>query len=159
MASSGTIKIVNPDAVQAFTVRCDNSAGVAPAVFRLFDQSGIVAAVKGGVVVAPTSATAGVNPTKATTIANPILCSGFNYEVTTVGQFNNPFSIIRASIDGRTNQHPNVIAKARRNTQFQDKLLTIQERFVIDDQTAIEVTLAAAEVVEFTFFVEGFVVK
>jgi len=154
-----SIKIINPDGVTAFSVRCDNSTNTQSATFRLFDQSGIVAAVNGGTVVAPTTATAGVDATKATTIANPIVVSGFNYEVSTVGQFNNPFNIVRCSIDGRSNQHPNVIAKARRNTQFQSLLLTIQERFVIDDQVAIEVVLAASETVEFTFFVEGFLVK
>jgi hypothetical protein len=155
-----TIKIINPDNVTAFSIKCDNSSGTQSAVYRIFDQSGIVAAVKGGTVVAPSFATAGVNATKATTIANPIVLSGFNYEVqSSASQFNQPFNIVRCSIDGRSNQHPNVIAKARRNTQFQEKLLTIQERFVVDDQTAIEVTVNASETVEFTFFVEGFLVK
>lgn len=135
----------------------DNETGTQAETFRIFDQTGIVAAVKGGTVSPPTSATAGVNPTKATTIANPIVISGFNYQVSnSPNQFAQKFDIVRASIDGRLNQHPKVIEKARRNTQFQDKLLTINERVVIDDQTAIEVTVDASEVVTLTFHVEGF---
>lgn len=154
------MKITNPDGVSAFNVVLNNSAGTQSATFRIFDQSGLVAAVKGGTVVAPSSATAGVNPTKATTIANPIVVSGFNYQVSvSPNQFAENLEIIRASIDRRLNQHPNIIEKARRNTQFQDKLLTINERFVIDDQTAIELTVAASETVTLTFMVEGFLVK
>lgn len=153
------LKVINPDEVRAFTITCDNSTGTQAATFRLFDQSGIVAAVRGGTVVAPTFATAGVNATKATTIANPIVISGFNYETDSAAQFNQNFDIVRCSIDGRESRHPNVIAAARRNTQFQDKLLTIQERLPIDDQTAIEVTVRASESVSLTFMVEGFLVK
>lgn len=43
-----------------------------------------------------------------------------------------------------------------RNTQFDSRLLTIQERVVVDGQTAIQIVVAASETVTLTFFVEGF---
>ena len=55
-------------------------------------------------------------------------------------------------------KHPNIIAKAKRNTQYDSKLLTIDERFVVDGQTGIEVNVQASEKVILTFFVEGFLV-
>jgi hypothetical protein len=92
-----------------------------------------------------------------TTFGNPIVLSGFNYQVSgDNSQFANNFDIIRCSIDGRQVTHPNIIQKARRNTQFDSKLLTIQERVVIDSQTALQISVQKAETVTLTFFVEGF---
>ena len=73
-------------------------------------------------------------------------------------EFSQTFDISRGSIDGRVVKHPNIIAKAKRNTQYDSKLLTIDERFVVDGQTGIEVTVQASEKVILTFFVEGFLV-
>jgi hypothetical protein len=88
---------------------------------------------------------------------NPIVLSGFNYQVqSSNAQFANAFDILRCSIDGRQVTHPNIINKARRNTQFDSKLLTIQERVVIDSQTAIDILVNSLETVTLTFFVEGF---
>ena len=70
--------------------------------------------------------------------------------------FAQPFDILRGSIDGRIVKHPNIIAKAKRNTQFDSLLLTIDERFIIDSQTAVEVSVASTNDVTLTFFVEGF---
>ena len=83
--------------------------------------------------------------------------SGFNYQVeTSNSQFANKFDILRGSIDGRSVTHPNVIQKARRNTQFDTKLLTISERIVVDDQTAVDLDVDGTEKATLTFFVEGF---
>ena len=46
--------------------------------------------------------------------------------------------------------------KAVRTTPFATKLLTISERVVVDDQTAIDVDVDGTEKVTLTFFVEGF---
>jgi len=83
--------------------------------------------------------------------------SGFNYQVSSDNsQFAQNFDIVRCSIDGRQVTHPNIIQKARRNTQFDSKLLTIQERVVVDSQTAFDINVQASETVTLTFFVEGF---
>ena len=73
-------------------------------------------------------------------------------------QFAEVFDISRGSIDGRVVKHPNIISKAKRNTQYDSKLLTIDERFVVDGQTGVEVNVLASEKVTLTFFVEGFLV-
>lgn len=151
------MQVVNPDGVSAFTMTLDNSSGTQVANYRAFDQSGIVTAIDSATKSAPDSATAGVTATEATTIASPIVMSGFNYQVQSSNtQFSNKFDVVRGSIDGRLVTHPSIIQKARRNTQFDTKLLTIAERIVIDDQTAIDVDVNASETVTLTFFVEGF---
>jgi len=153
------MKVVNPDGVSAFTCTLINTSTTASVVHRLFDATGIVTAVTGTAHV--TTATYTIGTTVATmnntTFGNPIVLSGFNYQVSgDNSQFANNFDIIRCSIDGRQVTHPNIIQKARRNTQFDSKLLTIQERVVIDAQTAIQIVVGASQTVTLTFFVEGF---
>lgn len=151
------MKVVNPDGVSAFTVTLDNSSGTTTKNYRLFDQSGIVTAIDGASKSAPDAATVSFTAVSKTTVGSPIVISGFNYQVdTSNSQFANKFDILRGSVDGRNVTHPNVIQKARRNTQFDTKLLTISERVVIDDQTCIDVDVNGTEKVTLTFFVEGF---
>ena len=151
-----TMKVVNPDGVSAFTVTLTN--GTASSIsFRLFDATAIVSSVTGvakNTTYTPTVAKAAL---EATTYGNPIVLSGFNYQVSSDNsQFAQNFDIVRCSIDGRQVTHPNIIQKARRNTQFDSKLLTIQERVVVDSQTAFDINVQASETVTLTFFVEGF---
>jgi hypothetical protein len=151
------MQIVNPDGVSAFTISLASAVSNATTSFRLFDASTIVSVVTGvgkDTTYTPTVAkTALLN----TLYNNPIVLSGFNYQVqSSNAQFANAFDILRCSIDGRQVTHPNIINKARRNTQFDSKLLTIQERVVIDAQTAIDLVVNASETVTLTFFVEGF---
>jgi len=151
------MQIVNPDGVSAFTMTLDNSAGTQTANYRLFDESGVVTAIDGATKDKADSATIGVNALQKTTLASPIVVSGFNYQVlTSNAQFSQKFDVVRGSIDGRVVTHPSIIQKARRNTQFDTKLLTISERIVIDDQTAVDVDVDASEKVTLTLFVEGF---
>jgi hypothetical protein len=125
--------------------------------FRLFDATAIVSSVTGvakNTTYTPTVAKAAL---EASTYGNPIVLSGFNYQVSSDNsQFAENFDIIRCSIDGRQVTHPNIIQKARRNTQFDSKLLTIQERVVVDGQTSFDINVKASETVTLTFFVEGF---
>jgi hypothetical protein len=151
------MKIVNPDGVSAFSVTLNNLTGTTLKSYRLFDQSGIVTAIDGASKSDVSSSTVSFLAVKKTTVGSPIVISGFNYQVDqSNSQFANKFDILRGSIDGRNVTHPNVIQKARRNTQFDTKLLTIAERVVIDDQTAIDVDVNGTEKVTLTFFVEGF---
>ena len=151
------MKVVNPDGVSAFTVTLNNLTNTQTENYRLFDQSGIVSAIDGASKEAPDSATISFTAINKTTIGSPIVLSGFNYQCeTSNAQFAHKFDILSGSIDGRSVTHPNVIQKARRNTQFDTKLLTISERVVVDDQTAIDVDVDGTEKVTLTFFVEGF---
>ena len=148
-------QITNQDSVSAFSLTLENGTSNVKN-FRMFDADGVVSAIQG----AKTSTTTGTITPSAiynTTIANPIVVSGFNYESSSKSaQFAQPFDILRGSIDGRIVKHPNIIAKAKRNTQFDSLLLTIDERFIIDSQTAVEVSVATTNDVTLTFFVEGF---
>jgi len=150
------MKVVNPDGVSAFTVTLTNATS-AQISFRLFDATAIVSSVTGvakNTTYTPTVAKAAL---EASTYGNPIVLSGFNYQVSSDNsQFAKNFDIIRCSIDGRQVTHPNIIQKARRNTQFDSKLLTIQERVVVDGQTSFDIDIQASETVTLTFFVEGF---
>tara|TARA_R100000231_G_scaffold33800_1_gene29688 strand:+ start:9858 stop:10331 length:474 start_codon:yes stop_codon:yes gene_type:complete len=154
--------ISNQDSVSAFSVTLDNLGQNSAKSFRIFDADKVLRAINGSQASATSTTleTDNANGSLAnTTSATPIVISGFNYQVTTdAGQFSQQFDITRGSIDGRIVKHPNIIAKAKRNTQFDSKLLTIDERFVVDGQTGIDVTVTATEKVTLTFFVEGFLV-
>lgn len=148
-------QITNQDSVSAFSLTLANGTSNVKS-FRMFDADGVVSAIQGARDV---TATGTITPDAiyATTVANPIVVSGFNYESSSKSaQFAQPFDILRGSIDGRIVKHPNIIAKAKRNTQFDSLLLTIDERFIIDSQTAVEVSVATTNDVTLTFFVEGF---
>lgn len=151
------MKVVNPDGVSAFTVTIHNSITNADKAYRLFDATGIVSSVTGVAKVTDYTPTVEKDALLESTYGNPIVLSGFNYQVErSNAQFAKNFDILRCSIDGRQVTHPNIIQKARRNTQFDSKLLTIQERVVVDSQTSFDITLQATETVTLTFFVEGF---
>ena len=149
--------ITNQDSVSAFSLEYTNSVSAVTQTARFFDADQVVSAIQGGTVSATTSGTITPSAITSTTVANPIVVSGFNYQTSSSSsQFAESFDILRGSIDGRIVKHPNVIAKAKRNTQFDSLLLTIDERFIIDSQTAIEVSVIASEEITLTFFVEGF---
>ena len=153
--------ISNQDSVSAFSVTLDNLAVNSAKSFRIFDADLVLRAINGslGSATSTTLESSNAGALSNTTSATPIVISGFNYQVTSdAGQFSQQFDITRGSIDGRIVKHPNIIAKAKRNTQFDSKLLTIDERFVVDGQTGIDITLTASEKVTLTFFVEGFLV-
>lgn len=154
--------ISNQDSVSAFSMSLDNAAVASAKVFRLFDNDLVLRSINGSLGSATTTTldpSSNTGSLENTTDATPIVISGFNYQTTyDAGQFSQPFNIERGSIDGRIVKHPNIISKAKRNTQYDSKLLTIDERFVIDGQTGIEITVQASEKVILTFFVEGFLV-
>ena len=153
--------ISNQDSVSAFSITLDNAAVGSSKQFRIFDNDLVLRAINGslGSATSTTIESTNTGALSNTTDATPIVISGFNYQTTyDAGQFAQTFDISRGSIDGRVVKHPNIIAKAKRNTQYDSKLLTIDERFVVDGQTGIEVTVQASEKVILTFFVEGFLV-
>lgn len=160
------MNIINPDCVESFSIWVDNNRvddGM-PYSYSAFDASRIVRHFQPlsgrGVPPSPFSgASAGYRETIETTIANPIVISGFNYQVSRRDQFYQNFNFVRASIDGKiTENHPS-ISSALRNTQFQNNLLTVKHFQVIDDQTALEIDIFGQTSVVITFFVMGFLVK
>ena len=153
--------ISNQDSVSAFTMTLNNEATSAKK-FRLFDSFKVLRSINGSLSSATATTLNATNLDTAlahTSRSTPIVISGFNYESRdNAAQFAEVFDISRGSIDGRVVKHPNIISKAKRNTQYDSKLLTIDERFVIDGQSGIEVNVLASEKVTLTFFVEGFLV-
>jgi hypothetical protein len=121
-----------------------------------FDGAGLVADISGS-ATAPTSGTVSPSVIAETTKSKAIVIKGFNYQASSNTQFAQRFDFAKANIDGRLVTLPNVIAKARRNTQFDSTLLTIDENIVIDYATALDVTVIAGGTVDLTFFVEGFI--
>ena len=150
------MNVLNPDGVSAFTVTITN-ATTASKDFRLCDATTIVSSVTGVAKDTTYTPTVSKDSLLNSTFGNPIVLSGFNYQVSSDNsQFAKNFDIVRCSIDGRQVTHPNIIQKARRNTQFDSRLLTIQERVVVDGQTAFDIAVESSETVTLTFFVEGF---
>lgn len=150
------VSCVNMNGVTAFSIVLDNSAGMATTSFRVFDGNGLVSDIDGAATAA-SSGTVAPAVIAATTIDNPIVITGFNYETdTSVNQFSQPVSFKKGNIDGRIVALPNVVAKAKRNTQFQNLLLTIDQPVVIDGNTSLDIDVIAGETVTLTFFVEGF---
>ena len=153
--------ISNQDSVSAFSITLDNSAVASTTQYRIFDNDLVLRAINGSLssATSTTLETTNTGALQNTTDATPIVISGFNYQTTyDAGQFSQTFDISRGSIDGRVVKHNNIIAKAKRNTQIDSKILTIDERIVVDGQTGIEVNVQASEKVILTFFVEGFLV-
>ena len=99
-----------------------------------------------------------ITPSAICNVVNgsPLVISGFNYQVQNRTQFDNYFKFYRASINGRLVGDVNILDAQERNTQFQNTLLTIQEKFVIDAQTGLALNVNDTEIVSLTFFVEGF---
>ena len=153
--------ISNQDSVSAFTMTLDNGTNAA-IKYRMFDSFKVLNSINGSLSSATASTLNATNLNTAlahTTRSTPVVISGFNYEARdNASQFAEVFDISRGSIDGRVVKHPNIISKAKRNTQYDAKLLTIDERFVVDGQTGVEVNVLASEKVTLTFFVEGFLV-
>jgi hypothetical protein len=155
-AGKSKVECNNLNGVDSFTVTLDNSGGGATTSFRIFDGNGLVADIDGA-ATAPTSGTVSPSVIASTTIDRPIVISGFNYQTSsTVNQFSQTINFKKANIDGRIITLPNIVAKAKRNTQFQTLLLTIDQPVSIDGNTAMDVDVIAAEIVDLTFFVEGF---
>lgn len=151
------MQIYNPDNVQAFTMTLDNSTGTQTANYRLFDASGINEAIDSSGRSGADSASAGVTATQNTTYSYPIVVDEFNYQTSSSNtQFSQPFKFVRGSIDGQQVTLPLITQKARRNTQFEDTLLTIKNQVVIDAQTAIDVDVIASETVTLTFMILGY---
>lgn len=150
------VECTNMNGVDSFTITLDNSAGMATTSYRLFDGNGLVADIDGA-ATAPSSGTVDPAVIASTTINKPIIISGYNYQTdTSVNQFSQTVNFKKANIDGRIIALPNIIAKAKRNTQFQSLLLTINQPVEIDGETAMDVDVIAGETVDLTFFVEGF---
>lgn len=142
--------------VDAFTLILDNSGGGTPTLFRLFDADGINDAISGAAGVPATSGTIAPSVITETTKSAPIMITGFNYQTTVAAaQFGNALNVVKGEINGTQAQRPNITAKAKRNTQFDPLLLTIDEPVFIDSKTAIELTVSAGETVILTFFVEA----
>ena len=142
--------------VTAFTFNLDNSASGTDTLYRMFDANGINAAISGVAGIQADSGTIDPTVIVASTVNAPIMITGFNYQTdTTATQFGQSLDIVHGEINGTQKKTPNITASAKRNSQFDPLLLTIDQKVFVTGKTAIELTVLAGETVTLTFFVQN----
>lgn len=142
--------------VTAFTFVLDNSASGTATLYRMFDANGINDAISGVAGAPADSGTITPSVIVASTVNAPIMITGFNYQTSaTAGQFGQALDIVHGEINGTQKKTPNITASAKRNSQFDPLLLTIDQKVFVTGKTAIELNVLAGEIVTLTFFVHN----
>lgn len=132
----------------------DNSGGGVAKNYLIFDGFGFFAANSGASVNAPDSASSSVPAIKAMSQFSPMLISGFNYEVTvSTAQFQNALSHTFGDATGSSDKAPVLVNQAKRNNQFNSKLLTFEGAWYIDGFRGFFLTVNAGETVLLSFFI------
>lgn len=133
--------VSNMGSVSAFNLNAGNlgqlnpfrasltSASGASKNYVIGDPSGLLASLKGGTIADVDSWTGGITvaSAKATFAYAPVAVKAINYETTSsAAQFSNTFQLLIGDIDGsfRTENIP--VSSAKRNNQYNSKLLTIE---------------------------------
>ena len=142
---------------EVITFALDNSAGGTAKNYKLFDPLALVAAQLAGTWNDADSTSAGsVAALKEAVKVRPLILKGFNYRITTgsASQFSNPFKYHRAGIDGSYMAKPIFVSQAIRNTQQNDKVLTIHQNLLMDADAALTIVVAPGTTVNIEFFVQ-----
>ena len=137
------MKIVNASAVNAYQV-------------ILFDSFGFVTDTEVYTQDANITVTGVTSPyaaVKASLTANPIQIVGINY-LASDSLFNN-IRFDRIDLDGTRDVQTLTPDLSRRNTQFQNDLLTLQTNQVLDGNTAFRLQLNPSQTVTITFFIKA----
>ena len=103
----------------------------------------------------PTRSTTGAVAGIKNSFVNAQVIIGMNYQVTTAGQFGQPLRRVMGDNSGAFTSKPLNVQGAQRNTQYDDKLLTIKfpGGLRMDQYNAITIGVKAGETVTLTFFV------
>lgn len=136
---------------------CDNSGGGAAVIFMLFDPYGSVAAALPGTYSTPTLSTGPSYTALNQAIAvQPVVFAGVNYRVTTgsAQQFSESMRYAHAEVDGGLQIEPLFPQLSIRNTQQNANVLTIEQEFLIDAQSAILLSVDAGSVAVLDFFMK-----
>lgn len=133
----------------------DNSAGTAGKNYILFDAIGAVANYLGVSYSAPDSGSTGHAIVKASINSQPIIFKGYQYRVTTgtAAQFSARMEISKASIGGAYVSQRLYPEQGIRNTAQNDKVLTVNQEFTVDQLTALIINVQAGTAVSIGFWV------
>ncbi len=132
---------------QPFSLVLDNSAGTSDKTYVIGDPNGIISAAHGITAVDPDTGT--IHPTvlKKTFASSPVVIGQINYQVTaSESQFAKSFFEAFADIDGSVDKSPINMTAAKRNNQFNDKLLmTLNIHTALTQFRCMFITVAAGE--------------
>jgi hypothetical protein len=159
MTQFGSVSAIGVGTGDFFTLKFTGGTGSGK-TFIIGDPSGIVAAASKITFNEPTSSTTSTVAAIKQQFTNPFLIKGINYEVTTSStQFANDFALMMGDTSGRFQRGPINVDGAKRNTQYDPKLLTLEftTPLRLDKFTAMSLFVSAGEFVTMTFFVQAFV--
>lgn len=116
-----------------------------PVTFIFGDANGVIQGVLGLTYLKPVAPASAIGAVEKTIANNPCVIKSLNYRITTgtSGQFSNRFQYATADMDGRLQLIPLNIQSAQRNTQQNDKILTLAQDIPMDDTTGIILAVAA----------------
>lgn len=132
------------------TITFDNVAGPGTKVFVFGDSYGLVAGITGATYVKPTIKNSNYDAVVNAMAVNARSYKSLNYRVITgtPAQFSEKFQYVDADEDGSVQFIPINMGSAQRNTQQNDKILTLGVDFFMDGSNAILLTVPAGVLVE-----------
>lgn len=140
-----------------FALTMVNSSSI-DETFIIGDPNGIIESASGQSFSKPTSTTGVTYPTMVRSFAaNPVDSALLNYEVSVSAlQFSKSFQYVRADIDGSYCTKPVGVSNAKRNNQFNDKLLSLVfNELLFDEFNGLLLTVGAGETVNWSFELAG----
>lgn len=133
----------------------DNSGSATPTVFLMFDANGFIQANLPGSYSQASGGSSNVVSINKSAGANPLLITGYNYEVSNPAQFSNALQIARGDADGSVHLIPINAKQAQRNNQFNPNLLTFSTRVYMDGNEALVLHVMPNTTVTLTLFIGG----
>lgn len=159
MTQFGSVSQIGVGTGDFFTLKFTGGTG-SGRLFIIGDPSGIVAAASKRTFNEPTSSTTSTVAAIKQQFSNPFLIKGINYEVaTSSAQFANEFNVAVGNTSGQYASGPINVDGAKRNTQYNDKLLTLEFNVPLrlDRFNALTLFVSPGEFVTMTFYVQAFV--
>lgn len=136
---------------QAITLRFDNSGGATPTLFLFGDSFGLIAAKLAPTVpVKPSAPASSIDGIVNAIGSNPRVYKSLNYRIITgnASQFSNRFEFADADEDGSVTYKPFNMGSAQRNTQQNDKILTLAQDIYMDGTCGLLLLVGAGNIVE-----------
>lgn len=134
----------------AITVTFDNSASPTARTFVFGDGFGLVAGILGVTYVKPTVKNSSYDGIVNAMAVNPREYNELNYRIITgtPAQFSEKIQYVDADEDGSISIKPINMGSAQRNTQLNDKILTLDQPMFMDGSNAMLLTVGAGVLVE-----------
>jgi len=138
---------------QRIKFTCDNSSGSAAATYLFFDAIGMVASAASISGDAPTASALSHGIIKDYLQTNSIVFAGMRLQATSSAtQFNNPFYLYEADLDGGYHAQPFFLDDAISGDKYDEKIQNYRMTFVINNRRAMTVSVAASEKLYVTFY-------